>query len=259
MTVQRTVVITGAASGIGKATAALAEERGWRALRVDRQKGDVRVDLSTTDGRRRMIEEIAASAGGTLDAVIACAGVSPPGATAVPIVQINYFGAIATMHDLRPLLARGSAPRAVVVSSWASIQTVEPALIDACLADDEALAVRLAAELESPNTYATSKAAVARWVRRNALAPDWLDAGILLNAIAPGMVATPMIQAMIDSPETRAELEKFMPRPLRRDARPREIAELLCWLASPVSSIVVGQVIFADGGSELAVRGDARW
>jgi len=108
-------------------------------------------------------------------------------------------------------------------------------------------------------TFATSKAAVARWVRRNALEPDWLDAGILLNAIARGMVATPMIQGVIDSPETRAEVEKFMPRPLRRDAQPREIAELLCWLASPASSMVVGQVIFADGGSELAVRGDTHW
>ncbi|HEY6355893.1 MAG TPA: SDR family NAD(P)-dependent oxidoreductase, partial [Burkholderiaceae bacterium] len=221
-------MITGAASGIGKATAALAEERGWRALRVDRQEGDVRIDLATLDGRRRMLDAIDALAGGKLDAVIACAGVSPPGAAAAAIVQINYFGAIATLDGLRPLLARGDAPRAVVVSSWASIQTVEPALVDACLAGDEALAVALAKELDSPHTYATSKAAVARWTRRNALGADWLDAGILLNAIAPGMVATPMIQGIVDSPAVRAELEKFMPRPLRRDAQPREMAELLC-------------------------------
>ena len=145
----------------------------------------------------------------------------------------------------------------MVISSWASIQSVESTLVDACLADDEALATRLAGELDSPHTYASSKAAVARWVRRHALTEHWLGAGILLNAVAPGLVATPMIQAIADSPEARSALEAVMPRPMQRDAQPQEIAELLHWLASPLNSMIVGQVLFIDGGSELAVRGES--
>lgn len=255
----RLIVVTGAASGIGQATAALIEQRGWRAVRVDLQEGDVRVDLSSEEGRRRLVDEIAALSGGRLDAVIACAGVAPPRAGAALMMQVNFFGAVATLEGLRPLLARGGEPRAVIVSSWASIQPVEPALVEACLTGDESLAVKLAAELESPHTYASSKAAVARWVRRNALNQRWLGAGILLNAIAPGLVATPMTQQFIDHPQARAALEKVMPRPLGRDAQPCEIAELLCWLVSPANSLLIGQVMFVDGGAELAVRGDTRW
>ena len=108
----RTVAITGAASGIGRATAALAGERGWRVFSVDRLQGDVHADLATKEGREHMSAQLTALSGACLDAVIACAGVAPPAAAAVPIIQVNYFGAIATLEALRPLLARGEAPGA---------------------------------------------------------------------------------------------------------------------------------------------------
>jgi len=47
--------------------------------------------------------------------------------------------------------------------------------------------------------------------------------------------------------------------PIGRDARPEEMAELLLWLASPANSVMVGQVIFIDGGAEATVRGDTLW
>src|SRR5207244_6295676 len=74
----RTVVITGADSGIGKATAALAEARGWQPIRVDLHEGDVKADLATQQGHTAFVEGVTAITGERLDAVIACAGVALP-------------------------------------------------------------------------------------------------------------------------------------------------------------------------------------
>ena len=64
----RTVVITGADSGIGKATAALAEARGWQPIRVDLHEGDVKADLATPQGRSSFVQGVTALVGERLDA-----------------------------------------------------------------------------------------------------------------------------------------------------------------------------------------------
>jgi NAD(P)-dependent dehydrogenase (short-subunit alcohol dehydrogenase family) len=68
-----------------------------------------------------------------------------------------------------------------------------------------------------------------------------------------------MMQAIIEDPAARAELDRSLPMPIGRYARPEEVAELLVWLASPANSLVVGQLIFADGGAEALGRGDRGW
>jgi len=70
----RTVVITGAASGIGKATAALAEARGLQPIRVDLNEGDVKADLATPQGRTASVEGVTALTGERLDADRLCRG-----------------------------------------------------------------------------------------------------------------------------------------------------------------------------------------
>jgi NAD(P)-dependent dehydrogenase (short-subunit alcohol dehydrogenase family) len=252
----RTVVITGAASGIGKATAALAEAHNWQPIRVDLNEGDVKADLATLQGRATLVKEVTARTGGNLDAVIACAGLA---LRQILTVKVNYFGAIATLEGLRPLLAKGHTPRAVGVSSFASIMASDTELIEACLSGDEAAAIRVAEEKAPELYYSSSKAAFARWIRQQAITPAWIEAGILLNGIAPGMVATPMTQAMRDDKATRAGIAQAMPMPIGRDARPEEIAELLLWLASPENSMLVGQIIFIDGGAEATIRGNTIW
>jgi NAD(P)-dependent dehydrogenase (short-subunit alcohol dehydrogenase family) len=96
-------------------------------------------------------------------------------------------------------------------------------------------------------------------MRRQAITADWVGAGILLNGIAPGIIETPMTQPMLDDNTRRAQLEQQVPMPIGRHGRPEEVAELLLWLASPANSLMVGQVIFIDGGAEATVRGDAVW
>lgn len=119
----RTLVITGADSGIGKATATLAEARGWQTIRADLNEGDVQADLATPQGRTAFVEGVIALVGERLDAVIACAGVAFP----TPLtLNVNFFGAIATLERMRPLLAKGTSPRAVGISSFPSLYPQQP-------------------------------------------------------------------------------------------------------------------------------------
>jgi NAD(P)-dependent dehydrogenase (short-subunit alcohol dehydrogenase family) len=252
----RTVVITGSASGIGKATATLAEERGWKVIRVDVKEGDVKVDLATPAGRSALVKGVSDLSGGKIDALIACAGV----AAYTPLtLQVNFFGAVATLEGLRPLLAKGDAPRAVGVTSFASIMPSDPELVETLLKGDEAAVLALAAHKEPGVYYSSSKAAFARWMRKHSTAPEWVGAGILLNGVAPGMVVTPMTQAFVTDPVVRRSLDPMMPMPIGRDATPDEIGELLFWLSSPANSMMVGQIIFIDGGADATIRGESVW
>jgi NAD(P)-dependent dehydrogenase (short-subunit alcohol dehydrogenase family) len=223
---------------------------------VDLNEGDVKADLATPQGRSAFVQGVTALVGEPLDAVIACAGVAIP----TPLtLQVNYFGAVATLEGLRPLLAKGNSPRAVGVTSFASIMQPDGELVEACLSGDELAALRIAESKDPATYYASSKAAFARWMRRQAITADWVRTGILLNGIAPGMVVTPMTQAMVDDKAVRAQLEQVMPMPIGRDGQPEEIAELLLWLASPANSMMVGQILFIDGGAEATVRGNTQW
>ena len=68
-----------------------------------------------------------------------------------------------------------------------------------------------------------------------------------------------MTQPMLDDKARRAQLEHVVPMPIGRHGGPEEIAELLLWLASPANSMMVGQMLFIDGGAEATVRGDTLW
>ena len=161
----RTIVITGADSGIGKTTAALAESHGWQVIRADIRGGNVQADLATPQGRSAFVEGVKAIVGEKLDAFIACAGIASP----TPLtLQVNYFGAIATLEGMRPLLAKGTSPRATGISSFASVMQPDSELVQACLSGDEAAALRIAQSKNPATYYASSKAALARWIRRQA-------------------------------------------------------------------------------------------
>ena len=258
----RTYVITGAASGIGKATSELLVERGHRVIGVDLRDTDVNVDLTTERGRADLVAQVTDLSGGTVDAVIANAGLALPIAATV---AVNYFGALATLTGLRPLLAGSAAPRAVATASMASIFPPDEALLDALLAGDETTAMTRGAELEAAGPelanqiYGTTKQALVRWIRRNAAAPDWAGAGIPLNAIAPGVVVTPMTTAYTDTPEAREAVLKQVPMPLNGIFQPRDVAYLLAWLTSEENAHLCGQVVFIDGGSDVVIRGDSTW
>jgi NAD(P)-dependent dehydrogenase (short-subunit alcohol dehydrogenase family) len=171
------------------------------------------------------------------------------------MVSVNYFGAIATLEGLRPLLARSDRASAVAISSNST--TTQPglsaAIVDACLAGDEE-AARAAAAPAALLAYGATKLALARWVRRNAVTADWIGQGIRLNAVAPGFVDTPMTAGGWDYV---AALGDIYPIPIGRPGKPEEVAGLLAYLLSPDAGFFCGSVVFMDGGTDAAVRPDA--
>lgn len=261
-TTPRTYVVTGAGSGIGASTAALLRERGETVIGVDLKGTEVEADLSTAAGRKAAAARAVELAGGSIDAVIACAGIAAP----IPLtVSVNYFGVTEFLELLAPVLAKSPAPRAAVVSSMASLQTNSPELVDALLSGDEAAAVEIGAALAAQGpgagylNYPSSKRALSRWVRRECITERWAGAGIPLNAVAPGTVISPMTEKLLSTEEGRKLVDSSVPMPLNYHSESIVLARLLAWLTSEENTHTTGQTIYADGGADATLRGDNIW
>jgi len=254
----RVIAVTGSASGIGAAVCARLACEGCRVIGVDLRTADVAADLAEPAGRERAIAGVRALAGDGLDGVVACAGLGPQVASRETLVSVNYFGAVATLAGLRPLLAARPGSAAVAISSNSAniVPQGDGALVGACLGGEEAVARRLAAALDGSSVYAGSKLALARWVRRNAPGADWAGAGIRLNAVAPGAVQTPLLQEGLDDPQFGPAIRGF-PIPLGGFGDPAQIAAAVAFLLGPDGAFCCGTVLYADGGSDALLRGDA--
>ncbi|MCL2535594.1 MAG: SDR family oxidoreductase [Nocardiaceae bacterium] len=254
------IVVTGAASGIGAATVDLLRTSGNDVVGVDLAGTEIVADLSTPEGRKQAAAATIDATGGRLDAAICCAGVGPLSShTGGKLVSVNYFGVVDFLEELRPTLARADRAYAVAISS--SSTSTQPGipenLVTACLDGPEETAAALGDEVGAIPAYPASKLALARWVRHQAVTPEWIGAGIRLNAVAPGIVDTPMTSGPDLDPELAKALD-FYPVPLGRRGRPGEIAALIQFLTSDAASLLCGSVVFADGGTDALLR-QADW
>lgn len=250
----RCYVVTGAASGMGRAVADLLTSRGEQVVRSDLREGDLIADLSDAASRRDLIDRIREHTGGRIDGLLLCAGI----AQFVPAtVSINYFGVVDLLDGLRPLLAQSDAPRAAVISSLGSTFGSDEALVAACLAGDEARATAAAEAIAGqPLVYTSTKRAVQLACRHRAVQPEWAGSGILLNLVAPGIVDTPMMHARLSDPAILAQLTANMPLATGRYGTPDEVAQVLAFLVSPANSLMVGQQLMLDCGSDAIRRPD---
>jgi len=231
-------LVTGAARGIGLATAALFHAEGRRVVMLDRDAEELAEAAATLPGALPITcdvsipQEVAQSIAeveqtcGRLDILVNNAGVADFGPLAETdfarwrqIMATNLDGVFLMSQACLPLLSiRGGA--IVNIGSISGLR---------------ASTLRIA--------YGTSKAAIIHLTKQQAA--ELGEVGIRANCVCPGPVNTKLALA-VHSPEIRAAYHDAIP--LNRYGSEREIAEVICFLASERASYVTGQVVASDGG-----------
>lgn len=247
--------ISGSASGIGAAVRAKLEAEGFEVIGIDLRDAEVEADLSTPQGRRAAVDAVLERSQGKLDRLVLCAGVGAHIDDFALIASVNYFGAVELLDGLRPALERADDATVVVIcSNSAQFGPFEKhPFVEALLAEDEPRARELVAGENGFLAYGGSKHALARAVRRRAKA--WGEAGVRLNAIAPGPINTPLLQGSIDHPVFSKGVES-LDIPLGRRGEPEEIAAAVCWMLGPEAAFMHGSILYFDGGNDAVWRPD---
>jgi NAD(P)-dependent dehydrogenase (short-subunit alcohol dehydrogenase family) len=249
----KTVAITGAASGIGQAAARRLLQAGWTVFgldmaqsRLDTVAGEfaafqerfkpMRCDVTDATRVVAAFAEIGAATP-SINALICCAGILRSGLMeAMPVeefdlvLNVNTRGTWLCAKEALPLLRRAARPedpsRVVLLSSIAALR---PKTLS--------------------GAYAASKAAVSHLCR--VMAAEWASSGVLVNALAPGTVDTPMVQAMAD-PSVGKGYRPSGISPLGRIAQPDDIVDVVMFLLSDGARYVTGATIPVDGGTQAA-------
>ena len=231
-----TIAITGAAGGIGRATAELFEGRDWDVIGIDRRwpegmpKGSLELDLADDGALREVFSGLP-----RLEALVNVAGVM----TEAPLSALETADIERTLrvNVTAAIVATGAATAALAAAAGGTGGSVVN------IASVHAVASR--ANLAA---YAASKGALVSFTRQAAveLGPQ----GTRVNAVLPGAVDTPMLAGEDAAARPGVIAELAAKTPLRRIAEPREIAEVIAFLADGErSSFVTGAVLTADGGA----------
>lgn len=225
---RRVVVVTGAASGIGNATAQVFREQDDTVVGWDLSGTPEADPLDLTDfAAVRAAADAVLTRFGRVDALVNCAG----------IIAENL-----PVEDTDP----GDFRRTFDVNVGGIVHACQA--LHTALAESQGAVVNVASQaalvcLPHQSAYSASKGAVAALTRSMAI--DWAAAGIRVNAVCPGFTLTPMAMQQM-TPELDAAVSRRVP--LGRMFQPEEIGNVIAFLASPAASAVTGVVMPVDGG-----------
>jgi NAD(P)-dependent dehydrogenase (short-subunit alcohol dehydrogenase family) len=241
----KVVLVTGAASGIGRATAVALAREGARLVlgdaaaagedtaRAARALGAAATFLTADVTRPSDVDELVACAlasHGRLDCAVNNAGIEGalretadyPEETFARVIEVNLVGVWRCLRAEIPVMRRGGGGAIVNMSSAAGLVGAG-----------------------GLSAYAAAKHGVVGLTRSAAI--EYAKAGIRVNAVCPGLIDTPMVDRLsVEVPTLRDALLAM--KPMGRLGRPEEVAEAVVWLCSDAASFVTGHALAVDGG-----------
>jgi NAD(P)-dependent dehydrogenase (short-subunit alcohol dehydrogenase family) len=243
----KSVIITGAGSGIGRAASLLFTREGAKLIAVDRTEavkdtveqvkkaGGIAEAVMADAGSEQDVKafiDLAVSKYGKLDAIWANAGIS---GGLIPIAEqtVEHWQEILRINLIGPFLAiKYSMPHMIAQGHGAIVCTASVAGLKSGA---------------SGHPYASSKAGVISLVQTTAYSLS--GTGVRINAVCPGLIETGMTKPVFDRAKQRGTADKIgQLNPLKRAGQPHELAAMGLFLVSDEASYVNGQAIPVDGG-----------
>lgn len=227
----KVAIVTGAGSGIGKASAELFRNEGATVVGADLKCADVECDAGDEASVKQLVDGVIADHG-RLDIFFANAGVSggfdgifdQDAAAWAEILRINLIGPFLAIKYAAPAMKESGGGSIICTASVAGIR----------------------AGAGGP-AYSASKAGVINLVK--VAATQMVGANIRVNAICPGLIETGMTEFIFGRAREKGQEDRIGHlNPLKRGGQPIEIANAALFLASDDSSYVNGQAITVDGG-----------
>jgi NAD(P)-dependent dehydrogenase (short-subunit alcohol dehydrogenase family) len=242
----RVALVTGAASGIGQATAVAFARDGARVAILDR----------TADALQPTAEAVREAGGGGL--VLACDIARPEQVEAAIAETVATFGRLDIAFNNAGVENVAAPVAEIALADWDRILDINLRGTFVCMKHEIAQMLRQGGGVivntasgagirgvAGGASYAASKHAVIGLTKSAAL--DYATANIRVNAVLPGNIATPMMDRF-----TGGDLQKAIDlEPVGRLGRPEEIAEAVLWMSADLGAFVTGAAISVDGGWSL--------